>query len=100
MAVSFPEQPELVTSSEKLVFDSLETLSDSWHIYSNMQQHVTFYERISRGEVDFVLTHPYFGIVLIEVKGHGVFCNVECGLEEKKELKILIHKLKMPREFN
>ena len=37
MAVSFPEQPELVTSSEKLVFDSLQTLSDSWHIYSNMQ---------------------------------------------------------------
>jgi len=75
MAVSFPEQPELVTSSEKLVFDSLQTLSDSWHIYSNMQQHVTFYERISRGEVDFVLTHPYFGIFLIEVKGYGVFCE-------------------------
>ena len=75
MAVSFPEDPELVTSSEKLVFDSLQTLSDSWNIYSNMQQHVTFYERISRGEVDFVLTHPYFGIVLIEVKGYGVFCE-------------------------
>ena len=75
MAVSFPEQPELVTSSEKLVFDSLQTLSDSWNIYSNMQQHVTFYERISRGEIDFVLTHPYFGIVLIEVKGYGVFCE-------------------------
>ena len=60
MAQSFPNTPDFVTTSEKLVFDNLLSLSDSWHIYSNMQQNVTFYERISRGEVDFLLTHPYF----------------------------------------
>ena len=31
MAVSFPEQPELVNSSEKYVYEKLMTLSDSWH---------------------------------------------------------------------
>ena len=76
------------------------TLSDSWQVYANMQQHIVLYEQVSRGEIDFILTHPYFGIVLIEVKGHGFFVMVECGLEEKKELKILIHKLKMLEEFN
>lgn len=75
MAVSFPEQPKLVNSSEKYVYEKLMTLSDSWHVYANMQQHILLYERISRGEIDFILTHPYFGIVLIEVKGHGVVCN-------------------------
>jgi len=75
MAVSFPEQPKLVNSSEKYVYEKLMTLSDSWHIYANMQQHILLYERVSRGEIDFILTHPYFGIVLIEVKGHGVICK-------------------------
>ena len=75
MAVSFPEQPKLVNSSEKYVYKKLMTLSDSWHVYANMQQHILLYERISRGEIDFILTHPYFGIVLIEVKGHGVVCK-------------------------
>jgi len=75
MAISFPEQPKLVNSSEKYVYEKLMTLSDSWHVYANMQQHILLYERISRGEIDFILTHPYFGIVLIEVKGHGVVCK-------------------------
>ena len=96
MAQSFPNTPDFVTTSEKLVFDNLLSLSDSWHIYSNMQQHVTFYERISRGEVDFLLTHPYFGIVLIEVKGYGVYCedgtwfrveNSESGRKYNKKTK-------------
>ena len=30
MAISFPEQPELVNSSEKYVYEKLMTLSDSW----------------------------------------------------------------------
>ena len=75
MAVSFPEQPELINSSEKYVYEKLMSLSDSWHVYANMQQHILLYERVSRGEIDFILTHPYFGIVLIEVKGHGVVCK-------------------------
>jgi len=75
MAVSFPEQPELVNSSEKYVYEKLMSLSDSWHVYANMQQHILLYERVSRGEIDFIVTHPYFGIVLIEVKGQGVICK-------------------------
>jgi len=75
MAISYPNEPKLVNSSEKYVYEKLMTLSDSWHVYANMQQHILLYERISRGEIDFILTHPYFGIVLIEVKGHGVVCK-------------------------
>ena len=75
MAISYPKEPKLVNSSEKYVYEKLMTLSDSWHVYANMQQHILLYERISRGEIDFILTHPYFGIVLIEVKGHGVVCK-------------------------
>jgi len=75
MAVSYPTNPELVNSSEKYVYEKFMTLSDSWHVYSNMQQHILLYERVSRGEIDFILTHPYFGIILVEVKGHGVICK-------------------------
>ena len=73
MAMMFPENPELVNTSEKLVYEKLVDLPDSWHIYSNMQQHITLYENVSRGEIDFILTHPHLGIVLIEVKGYGIF---------------------------
>ena len=66
MAISYPKEPKLVNSSEKYVYEKLMTLSDSWHVYANMQQHILLYERISRGEIDFILTHPYFGIVLIK----------------------------------
>ena len=53
------------------------TLSDvGMYMQIFMQQHILLYsERISRGEIDFILVHPYFGIVLIEVKGHGVVCK-------------------------
>ncbi len=87
MALSFPEQPELVNSSERYVYEKLMTLSDSWHVYANMQQHILLYERVSRGEIDFILTHPYFGIVLIEVKGHGVFCNDGMWFRGEKRTK-------------
>ena len=75
MAVSYPASPELVNSSEKYVYEKFMSLSDSWHVYANMQQHILLYERVSRGEIDFILTHPYFGIILVEVKGHGVICK-------------------------
>jgi len=75
MAIAYPANPELVTTSEQEVFEKLLTLSDSWHVYSNLRQHIVLFERISRGELDFVLTHPHYGIVLIEVKGYGVFCE-------------------------
>ena len=55
MAMMFPENPELVNTSEKLVYEKLVDLPDSWHIYSNMQQHITLYENVSRGEIDFIL---------------------------------------------
>ena len=87
MAISFPEQPELVNSSEKYVYEKLMTLSDSWQVYANMQQHIVLYEQVSRGEIDFILTHPYFGIVLIEVKGHGVFCNGGMWFRGEKRTK-------------
>ena len=73
MAILFPENPNFVNTSEKLVFEKLTNLSDSWHIYSNIQQHITLFEKVSRGEIDFILTHPHLGIVLLEVKGYGVF---------------------------
>jgi len=96
MAKSFPENPDLVTTSEKLVYEKLISLSDSWHIYSNMQQHIVLFEKVSRGEIDFILTHPHYGIVLIEVKGYGVFCeegvwyrvsNDESGRKRTKRTK-------------
>ena len=73
MAISYPSKPDFVNKSEKKVYEKLLSLSDSWHIYSNMRQHITIFEKVSRSEIDFILTHPFFGIILMEVKGFGVF---------------------------
>lgn len=73
MAISYPTNPDFVNKSEKKVYEILNGLNDSWHIYSNIRQHITLFEKVSRGEVDFILTHPYLGIILLEVKGFGIF---------------------------
>jgi len=73
MAISYPSKPDFVNKSEKKVYEKLLSLSDSWHIYTNMRQHITIFEKVSRSEIDFILTHPFFGIILMEVKGFGVF---------------------------
>ena len=73
MAISYPPNPNFINKSEKKVHEKLLSLSDSWHIYANMRQHITIFEKVSRSEIDFILTHPFFGIVLMEVKGFGVF---------------------------
>ena len=101
MAILFPENPNFVNTSEKLVFEKLTNLSDSWHIYSNIQQHITLFEKVSRGEIDFILTHPHLGIVLLEVKGYGVFFenntwhrteSDNIGRSYTKKLKVRINK--------
>ena len=46
MAISFPEQPELVNSSENMQ-EKLMTLSDSWQVYANMQQHIVFMNKLA-----------------------------------------------------
>lgn len=73
MAIFYPTNPNFVNKSEKKVYESLSSLSDSWHIYTNMRQHITIFEKVSRGEIDFILIHPFFGIILMEVKGFGIF---------------------------
>ena len=73
MAISYPANPNFVNKSEIKVYEKLLSLSDSWHIYANMRQHITIFEKVSRSEIDFILTHPFFGIILMEVKGFGVF---------------------------
>ena len=71
MAIFYPTNPNFVNKSEKKVYESLSSLSDSWHIYTNMRQRITIFEKVSRGEIDFILIHPFFGIILMEVKGFG-----------------------------
>ena len=68
MAISYPSKPDFVNKSEKKVYEKLLSLSDSWHIYTNMRQHITIFEKVSRSEIDFILTHPFFGIILMETK--------------------------------
>lgn len=60
MAISYPTNPNFVNKSEKKVHEKLLSLSDSWHIYANMRQHITIFEKVSRSEIDFILTHPFF----------------------------------------
>ena len=75
MVNAIPKNPELVNKSEKIVFEELLKLGDDWDLYSNISQHITLFEHVSRGEIDFILVHDKYGLILLEVKGYGVICE-------------------------
>lgn len=76
MAVIFPERlPESIQkdpkrSAERRVYEALMTLSDKFTVYYSVAwQSRSRYSGVYDGEADFVIAHPDFGVIVLEVKG-------------------------------
>lgn len=79
MAIIFPEQfPKLGLEQlrgEAKVFQALKTqLGNEYDVFYNVYWHQKpdDHSRQRDGEIDFIITHPRYGILVVEVKG-GVF---------------------------
>lgn len=104
MAIMYPSS--LPTSfietdrGEAKVFQCLkEQLSDEWIVYHSVywSGKPTGYHRRRNGETDFIITHPTYGIVVVEVKG-GVFIqyNQEDDLWISTDQHLQAHDLTNP----
>lgn len=60
--------------AEFKIYDALkQTLSDQWYVfYSRTWTWVEKSSRLRTRETDFIIAHPKYGILLMEVKGGGI----------------------------
>ena len=68
------DYPESNTS-EKKVGELLKNLSSSWTILHSVKVHDPEVEKLTNTEIDFLLIHPSYGFLQIEVKGRGYETN-------------------------
>jgi len=64
------EYPEANTS-EKKIAEILKKFSSNWSIFHSVKVHDPETEQNTNTEIDFLLTHPSYGFIQIEVKGKG-----------------------------
>lgn len=75
MAIMFPDSlPEPLTEylrGEAKVFEALKTqLDKNWVVFANVNWHTKSSSNKQRdGETDFIVSHPEYGILVLEVKG-------------------------------
>jgi hypothetical protein len=85
VAKFFPEHlPESVLNdpqkqAERRVFDSLSALGPSFVIFYSVAWQARKGGKARDGEADFVIVHPDFGVLVLEVKGGGVSFNAQTG---------------------
>ncbi|SCG61079.1 nuclease-related domain-containing DEAD/DEAH box helicase [Micromonospora humi] len=69
MARFYPKQLRTkATRGERLVFERLRSLNDSWSVLHNLSYVDIGQPRLRIGEADFVLLHPRHGLLIMEVK--------------------------------
>ena len=64
------EYPESNTS-EKKIAEILKKFSNEWTIFHSVKVHDPETEKLTNTEIDFLLIHPAYGFIQIEVKGKG-----------------------------
>jgi DNA polymerase III delta prime subunit len=64
------EYPESNTS-EKKIAEILKKFSSEWTIFHSVKVHDPHTEKLTNTEIDFLLIHPAYGFIQIEVKGKG-----------------------------
>lgn len=73
MAVCYPDRVKPGTSeAERRLFSALRKLPDSWKVLHSVAWQANKDGRPSDGEADFVIVHPRYGVIVIEVKGGGI----------------------------
>lgn len=86
MAKVYPERPpqsildDPLRSAELRVFLALQQLPDKYRVFYSMhwQRHQEDVG-VREGEADFVIAHPDFGVIVLEVKGGGITFDAERG---------------------
>jgi hypothetical protein len=85
LAKIYPEHlPESVVrdpkrQAERQVFDGLAKLGPSFVVFYSVAWQSRREGRMRDGEADFVVAHPDFGVLVIEVKGGGVAFDAQSG---------------------
>ncbi len=64
------EYPESNTSERKIA-EILKKFSSKWTIFHSIKVHDPETEKLTNTEIDFLLVHPTYGFIQIEVKGKG-----------------------------
>jgi hypothetical protein len=81
MAVMIPDEIDeerKPTSSERAFYDLLrDRVSDEFYVYHSLPYLDGHTAR--QGEADFLVLHPHYGMLIIEVKGGGVFRDKKNG---------------------
>ncbi|HKX74949.1 MAG TPA: NERD domain-containing protein/DEAD/DEAH box helicase [Acidimicrobiia bacterium] len=73
MAALYPDRikPD-ASEAERRLFAVLEKLPDSWTVLHSVAWQAKKDGKPSDGEADFVVVHPRYGVIVIEVKGGGI----------------------------
>ena len=79
------EYPEFNTS-EKKIANILKKFSSEWTILHSVKVHNPETEKMTNTEIDFLLIHPAYGFIQIEVKGKGYQTDKEGNWFIKKGL--------------
>lgn len=88
--------PEPSEDSERLTANALRMLSEDWTVLHHVSWQSRRDGRQGDGEADFLVIHPKFGLIVIEVKGGGV--HVENGRWFSEDRHGAIHPIKNPYE--
>ncbi|WP_082695091.1 nuclease-related domain-containing DEAD/DEAH box helicase [Mycobacterium lehmannii] len=76
MARLIPESlPDDCPWSERRVFESLSTLGEAWTVMWDIPVGLFGRPRPNLRQIDFLIFHERFGIIVVEVKGGGIKCE-------------------------
>jgi|TARA_Y100000389_G_scaffold198405_1_gene234849 hypothetical protein len=70
-AVFFEGEYPKSNTSEKKIAEILKNFSTPWTIFHSVKVHDPETEKLTNTEIDFLLVHPTYGFIQIEVKGKG-----------------------------
>ncbi len=71
-AAFYPSDPEWISKAESKVAEALRRLPYPWRIFYHVPWRNSVKGESEDGEADFVLLHPKYGLVVVEVKGGGI----------------------------
>lgn len=83
-------------NSERIVANAFRTLGSEWTVIHHIIWQSQRYGREGDGEADFLLLHPRYGGIVVEVKGGGI--DVDKGQWVSQDRNGHIHKIKNPYE--
>jgi hypothetical protein len=96
----FPERlpHDVQSEAERRVFDAFrDQFSDDWVVFSQVRWlSVNSSSRASDGEADFIVAHPRYGVLVLEVKGGGIAYDAAKSQYTSTDSAGRVHRIKDP----